>query len=107
MVGICMVPCMHVVTIIGGRTNHSCCVSNGCSCAYLFILQVVTTSRNLSLQYVNSRICTLKLGWGLASGGAPSIHKMSSLSPEGQVHLCRWHVHGRSHDGMMLLVCGY
>ena len=46
----------------------------GCSIAYLLSLQVVATSRNLSLQYVNSRICILIVGLGLS--GAPMMHKI-------------------------------
>ena len=69
MDGICMVPCMHANMIIGGRTNHFCCVSSGDSNAYLSILRVVTTPRNLSSEYVRNRISTLKLGAGSEWGG--------------------------------------
>lgn len=57
----------------GGGVFRPCCVSKGCSIAYLLSLQVVAaTSRNLLLQYVNSRICILIVGLGLSGGLASS-----------------------------------
>lgn len=84
---------MVALMIIGGRTNHPSCVSIGCSIAYLFILQVVGASGDMTLQYVNYWIRTLRLRWdlneGLASSGAHVIHRMCNLNPKGQVHLGR------------------
>lgn len=56
-----------------GGVFRPCCVSKGCSIAYLLSLQVVAaTFGNLSLQYVNSRICILIVGLGLSGGLASS-----------------------------------
>lgn len=48
---------MHAVMMESGRTFHSYCASIDCSKVYLLSLQVVASSRNMSLQYVNSKIC--------------------------------------------------
>ena len=47
---------MVAVIMMGGRTFHPCCVSSGWSVSYFSSLQDVVASRNLSLQYVNSKI---------------------------------------------------
>lgn len=58
--------------------------------AYLSSLWVVAASWNLSLQYVNSEICTLVLGLGvnrgLTFGGTPIRHRMSGHRWDGRLH---------------------
>lgn len=58
--------------------------------AYLSSLWVVAASWNLSLQYVNSKICTLVLGMGVnmvfAFGGTPVRHRMSEHGWDGHLH---------------------
>lgn len=47
--------------------------------------------------------CKKKGGYrGLAVGGAPNMHKMSSLRHARQTQCGRWHVHGNSQDGLVL-----
>jgi hypothetical protein len=57
---------------------------------YLSSLWVVAASWNLSLEYVNSKICTLVLGlgvnMGLTFGGTPITHRMSGHRWDGRLH---------------------
>jgi hypothetical protein len=39
---------------------------------------------------------------GLFVGGAPKMHNLSGLSQVGHLYLRRWHMHGSSHEGMVL-----
>lgn len=64
---------IHVVRVMGGNTSHPCCDRSGRRVVYLLSLQVVASTENLSLEYVNSNICILRLRLGvkgsLAEGG--------------------------------------
>lgn len=59
----------------------------------MFIFMFVTSSWNMSLQYVNAKICTLRLGLGVhggwVSGVAPMIHYMLGHSLTRHLHLER------------------
>ena len=55
-VALCMVPLIHVVMIIGGRTFHPCWICDVCSMLYLSSFLVMAAWGNLSLQYENLRI---------------------------------------------------
>ena len=39
---------------------------------------------------------------GLSVGGSPKMHSIPSLSRVGHFHFGRKHVHGSSHEGMVL-----
>lgn len=62
VVALWMVPLMHVVMITWGRTIHLCWVSVVCRTSYFSSFLVVVAWGNLSVQYVNPRNCTLRLG---------------------------------------------
>jgi hypothetical protein len=53
-----------------------------------------------------SNICILRFGLGvkggLLLGGAPKMHNILGLSQVEHLHLDRNHVHGSSHEGMVL-----
>lgn len=53
----------------------------------------VASSWNMSLQYVSTKLCTLRVGLGvkggLVCGGAPMIHYMSGHSLARHLHLGR------------------
>ena len=68
---------------------------------YIFVSSV--SGENLSLQYVNSMNCMVRLGsmsvGGLFWYGKPLTQRMSGLSLELQWHLCVPHVQGSSQLG--------
>ena len=53
-----------------------------------------------------SNICILRFGLGVKGGllvdGAPKMHNILGLSQVEHLHLDRYHVHGSSHEGMVL-----
>lgn len=49
-------------------SDHKCVLRRGCVIMFLFSVQVVETSRNLSLQYVNLSICTFGVEVGCKWG---------------------------------------
>lgn len=74
-------------------------------CGHKMSFLLATSMTNLSLLQVNFIICSLRYGLeekgGLLVGGAPYIHSMYGLWHAEHLHLVRWHVHERSHDGMV------
>ena len=63
----------------------------GWKMAYLSNFWLVASAGNLSLQYVNSNICTLRFGLGvkggISVGEAPKMHNILGLNQVGQLHL--------------------
>ena len=55
---------------------------------------------------MNSSVCTLRFRLGVKVGsslsGAPKMHNVLSLNQARHLHLRREHVHGSSHEGMVL-----
>ena len=76
---------------------------------YFWILLLIVFCENLSLVYVNSIYCTVRLLVGCGGEvlwcGSSLIHRRSGLSLELQWHLCCAHVHGSSHLGTVFS-CG-
>ena len=69
---------------MGGSIIHPSWDRNGWRMAYLSSFPLVACVGNLSLQYVNSNICTLRFGLGvkngLSIGGGPRMQNISYLS---------------------------
>jgi hypothetical protein len=90
---VCIVPLIPAVIIMGGSTIHPSWDKSGWRMAYLSSFRLVASTGNLSLQYVNSNICTLRFGLGvkggLSVGGTPRMHNISGLSRAGHLHLGR------------------
>ena len=76
---------------------------------YFWILFAIVSCENLSLQYVNSINCIMRLSIGFGGGsflyGSPLTHRMSGLNLALQWHLWCSHVQGRSHEGTVFS-CG-
>ena len=85
-----MVPLMPTVMITRGRICRPCWVSFGWSIVHLSNLLVVASMGNVSLQYVNSKICILRWGLGeyrglgeyggVVVGGALIKHSMAGMA---------------------------
>ena len=72
---------------------------------YLLVLTSSVVGENLSLQYVNSMNCMVRV-WSIFVGGSfwygnPLMQRMSDLNRELQWHLWVPHVHGNSQLGAM------
>jgi hypothetical protein len=65
IVVVCILPLNPVMIKISGSTIHPSWDRNGWRMAYLSSFQLVIIAGNLSLQYVNSIICTLTFGFGV------------------------------------------
>lgn len=65
MVDVCIVPLIPTTRMIGSSTSHPIWDKRGWRIAYLSTFLVVAATGNLSLQYVNSNICTLRFVPGL------------------------------------------
>jgi len=93
------------IMIMGGRTCRTCWVSSGRSTTYLLGFLVLASKENLSLQYVNSKSWTFRLGFGenqgFDVGVAPRVHCISECSRVGHLQ------HGRSHDSMVFSGCSF
>lgn len=88
-----MVQLMHVVMIMGGRTDHPCWVSVVCRMSCFLVLLWWQLRGNLSLQYVNSKNCTFKSWWGvnggLFVGDVPRMYCMSRSNLARYLHIGR------------------
>jgi hypothetical protein len=100
--GMCVVALAPPMIIIRGWTFHPLAENwilsiNG---LYLLIFASSVSGENLSLQYVNSMDCMVRLGsmsvaWSFWYGN-PLTQRMSGLNLELQWHLCVPHVQGSS-----------
>ena len=104
--GMCVVALAPEVIIIRGSTFHPLAVMLSISGLYLLFFASSVSGENLSLQYVNSINCMVRLGsisvGGSAWYGNPLTHRMSGLNLELQWHLCVPHVQGSSQLGTVL-----
>jgi hypothetical protein len=107
--GVCVVPRAPAVMTISGSTFQPCWVISTMRGWYFWILLLIDSSENLSLVYVNSINCTVRLSVGCEGGmvwwGKPLIHRRSGLNQALQWHLCCLQVHGKSQVGIVFS-CG-
>ena len=101
--GICVVALAPEVMIMRGSTFHPLAVILSINGLYLLFFASRVSGENLSLQYVNSMNCMVRLGSMSVGGsfwyGNPLTQRMSGLNLELQWHLCVPHVQGRSQLG--------
>ena len=101
--GMCVVALAPAVIIIRGSTFHPLAAILLINGFYLLFFASSVSGENLSLQYVNSMICMVRLGSMSVGGslwyGNPLTQRMSSLNLELQWHLCVPHVQGSSQLG--------
>ena len=101
--GICVVALAPAVIIIRGSTFHPLAAMLSIKGLYLLFFASSVYGENLSLQYVNSRNCMVRLGSRSMGGsfwyGNPLTQRMSGLNLELQWHLCVPHVQGSSQLG--------
>jgi hypothetical protein len=103
--GMCVVALAPEVIMIKGSTSHPLAAMLSINGLYLLCFASSIYGENLSLQYVNSMNCMVRLG-SMSVGGSfwydnPLTHKMSGLNLELQWHLCVPHVQGSSQLGTM------
>jgi hypothetical protein len=101
--GMCVVALAPAVIIIRGSTFHPLAAILSINGLYLLFFASSVSGENLSLQYVNSMNCMVRLG-SMSMGGSfwygnPLTQRMSGLNLELQWHLCVPHVHGSSQLG--------
>ena len=98
--GMCVVALAPAVMIIRGSTFHPLATILAISGKYLLFFVSSVSCENLSLQYVNSINCMVRLGFMCVGGscwyGRPLVQRISGLNLELQWHLCVPHVQGRS-----------
>ncbi len=103
MDGICVVALAPAVMTIRGSIFHPLAAMLSISGLYLLVLASSVFGKNLSLQYVNSINCMVRLGSISVGGslwyGKPLTQRMSGLNLELQWHLCVPHVQGSSQLG--------
>jgi hypothetical protein len=103
--GLCMVPWIHVVIIIGGKPFQPSLWTWGMRASYLSCLRVVVVYGTLSLQYVNPIYWIVMKIWGEKGGGGgslgdfPLMQRMFGRSLAKHRHLGKKHKHGSSQDG--------
>ena len=101
--GMCVVALAPAVMTIRGSTFHPLATILAINGLYLLVLASSVYGENLSLQYVNSINCMVRLGSIPVGGsfwyGKPLTHRMSGLNLELQWHLCAPHVHGSNQLG--------
>ena len=101
--GICVVALAPEVMIMRGSTFHPLAVILSINGQYLLFFASSVSGENLSLQYVNSMNCMVRLGSMSVGGsfwyGNPLTQRMSGLNLELQWHLCVPHVQGSSQLG--------
>ena len=101
----CVVAMAHALMMIRGLTFHPLATILAIGGKYLLFFASSVSSENMSLQYVNSINCMVRLGFMYVGGslryGRPLIQRMSSLNLELQWHLCVPHVQGSSQLGMV------
>jgi hypothetical protein len=101
--GICAVALAPAVIIIRGSTFHPLAAMLSINGLYLLFFASSVSGDNLSLHYVNSMNCMVRLGSMFVGGtvwyGNPLTQRMSSLNLELQWHLCVPHVQGSSQLG--------
>ena len=101
--GMCVVALAPAVIMSRGSTFHPLATILSISGVYLLFFASIVSGENLSLQYVNSINCMVRLGFmsegGVCWYGSPFTHRMSGLNRELQWHLCVPHVQGRSQFG--------
>ena len=95
--GICVAALALDVMTISGFILQPLLAILSISGLYFSILRFIISSGILSLQYVNSVNCIVRLSLG--SIGSPFTHKRSSLNLAFQWHLCWPHTHGNIHEG--------
>ena len=107
--GMCVVPLAPAVMTISGSTFHPCWVMSLISGWYFRVLLSIVSCENLSLVYVNSMNCTVRLFDGYGGGvlwcESSLIHRRSGLSLALHWHLCWAHVQANSHVGTVFS-CG-
>ncbi len=101
--GVCVVALAPAVIIIRGSTFHPLAAILSINGLYLLFFASSVSGENLSLQYVNSMNCMVRLG-SISVGGSfwycsPLTHRMSGLNLELQWHRCVPHVQGSSQLG--------
>ena len=88
---------------IRGSTFHPLATILAISGLYLLFFASIASGENMSLQYVNSINCMVRLGsisvGGSFSYGSPLTQRISYLNLALQWHLCVPHVHGSSQLG--------
>ena len=88
---------------IRGSTFHPLATILAISGLYLLFYASIAYGENLSLQYVNSINCMVRLGSISAGGsfwyGSPLMQRISDLNIALQWHLCVPHVQGSSQLG--------
>jgi hypothetical protein len=103
MDGMCVVALAPAVIIIRGSIFHPLAAILSINGLYLLFFASSVSGENLSLQYVNSMNCMVRLGLMSMGGsflyGNPLTQSMSGLSLELQWHLCVLHVQGSSQLG--------
>jgi hypothetical protein len=91
------------VIIIRGSTFHPLAAILSINGLYLLFFASSVSGENLSLQYVHSMNCMVRLGPMSVGGtfwyGNPLTQRMSGLNLELQWHLCVPHVQGSSQLG--------
>ena len=84
--GMCVVALAPAVMTIRGSTFHPLAVITAINGLYLLVLASSVSGENLSLQYVNSMNCMVRLGFisvgGSLSYGKPLAQRMSGLNLE-------------------------
>ena len=101
--GVCVVALAPAVIIIMGSTFHPLAAILSVNGLYLLFFASIVYGENLSLQYVNSMNCMVRLG-SMSVGGScwydsPLTQRMSGLNLALQWHLCVPHVQGSSQSG--------
>ena len=90
--GMCVVALAPAVIIIRGSTFHPLAAILSINGLYLLFFASSVSGENLSLQYVNSMNCMVRLGSMSVGGsfwyGNPLTQRMSGLNLELQWHLC-------------------
>ena len=91
------------VILIRGSTFHPLAAILSINGLYLLFFASSVYGENLSLQYVNSMNCMVRLGSMSVGGsfwyGNPLTQRMSCLNMELQWHLCVPHVQGSNQLG--------
>ena len=101
--GLCVVPLALAVMTMSGSTFHPKFVMLSRRGWYFWVLFVIASCGNMSLQYVNSINWNVRLSDELDGGsllcGCPLTHRIYGLNMALKWHLCSSHVHANSHGG--------
>ena len=101
--GMYVVALAPAVIIIRGSTFHPLAAIQSIKGLYLLFFASIVSGENLSLQYVNSINCMVRLGSTSVGAalwyGSPLTQRISGLNLELQWHLCVPHVQGSSQLG--------